>query len=297
MNSHFNNFLIDLDERAAIPRSFSFETGVKSAEKLKDFLWKVIHNDRANRKFYLMLLDKGFDRPVLATDQAIELLPGKFIKVYFVLRDGTKNAPRGTSGFGGLIFKESRIVISLYADVEEDRLLWSDSYDATIDHEVTHAFQSMDVAIRYLQAKNRKNPNYQPSYDEILKWMTKVNIKNSDFNKRFKGKESDPNKYLAYLASDREMGARAHALLRQLYAKDQNLFNDVIDFCEQGWPDFDYINRRLSKSNWHGWAELTNFGRKEMQAFGIAEEETQAYALKQDLLNRLYAIYSAQYRR
>ena len=78
----FNNFQIDISERAAIPKSFSFATGVDSAERLKNYLWNVIHNERANRKLYYRLLDVGFNRPVLIRDQALELLPGKFIKVY-----------------------------------------------------------------------------------------------------------------------------------------------------------------------------------------------------------------------
>lgn len=293
----FNNFQIDISERAAIPKSFSFATGVDSAERLKNYLWNVIHNERANRKLYYRLLDVGFNRPVLIRDQALELLPGKFIKVYFVLRDRTKDrGPRGTSGLHGLIFKESRITISLDADVENDCILWSDKYEATIDHEITHAFQSMEVAIRYLFAKNKNIPNYKPSYDDIFRWMDKVNDKNRDFNKRFKGKEKDPNKYLAYLSSDREMGARAHALLRELAAKDRNLFNDVISFCEHGWPSFNYLNKQLSRGNWHGWSELTRFGKSEMEAFNIREEETHSYALKQELLNKLYEFYRIQYK-
>lgn len=297
MDNMFNNIPIELTERAAIPKSFSFATGVNSAEKLKDYLWKVIHNERANRKLYYRLLEVGFNRPVLIRDQALEILPGKFIKVYFVLRDRTKDrGPRGSSGIAGLIFKESRITISLNADVENDCILWSDTYEATIDHEITHAFQSIEVAIRYLFAKNKNIPNYQPSYDDIIKWMNKVNDKNRDFNKRFKGKETDPNKYIEYLSSDREMGARAHALLRELYAKDKSLFKDVISYCEQGWPNFDYINRQLIKNRWHGWTELTNFGKTEMQAWNIREEETYAYALKQDLLKKLYEFYKIQYK-
>lgn len=293
----FSNLPIELTERAAIPKSFSFSVGMNSADKLKNYLWDVIHNERANRKLYYRLLDVGFNRPVLIKDQALEILPGKFMKVYFVLRDRrVDKGPRGTSGLHGIIFKESRITISLNADVENDCILWSDRYESTIDHEITHAFQSMEVAIRYLFAKNRKIPNYRPSYDDILRWTDKVNEKNRVFNKRFKDKDKDPNKYLEYLASDRELGARAHALLRELYAKDKNLFKDVINHCERGWPDFAFINKWLNRGNWHGWAELTSFGKTEMQAFDIKEEETYAYYLKQELLNKLYQFYKIHYK-
>ena len=184
----------------------------------------------------------------------------------------------------------------MFADPETDSIVWHDSYEATIDHEVTHAFQSMEVAIRYLYLKNRHIPNYTPSYDDILRFMDKVNEKNRKYNQKFKDKRNDPNAYWTYLSSDREVGARAHALLKQLYAKDRNLFNDVIDYCENGWPNFDYINRRLSQGDWHGWKEITNFGKTEMAAWNIREEETYAYALKQELLNKLYEFYRIHYK-
>ena len=63
-----------------------------------------------------------------------------------------------------------------------------------------------------------------------MKWMTKVNVKNRSYNKQFKDKKTDPNVYVKYLASDREMAARAHALLRELYKRNRSLFNDVIEF-------------------------------------------------------------------
>ena len=297
MKDVFTNFPIELSERAAIPKSFSFATGVNSAEKLKDYLWKVIHNEKANRKLYYRLLEVGFNKPVLIRDQALEIFPGKFIKVYFVLRDRRKDfGPRGSSGISGLVFKESRITISLDADVENDCILWHDRYESTIDHEITHAFQSIEIAIRYLFLKNKHIPNYQPSYDDIIKWMNKVNIKNSEYNKKFKGYDKDPNKYVAYLSSDRELGARAHALLRELYAKDKVLFKDVIRFFEQGWPSFEYLDKQLIKNNWHGWTELTKLQNNEQEAFGIRPEDTHGYALKQELLKKLYGFYKVQYK-
>lgn len=295
MDKRFNNFQLEISERASIPKSFSFATGMASAEKLKDYLWKIIHNERTNRKLYYRMIEVGYNKPILARDQAIELLPGKFLKVYFVLRKPEARL-RGSSGIQGLIFKESRITISLFADPETDSIIWHDSYEATIDHEITHAFQSMEVAIRYLYLKNRHIPNYTPSYDDILRFMDKVNEKNRKYNQKFKDKRKDPNAYWTYLSSDREVGARAHALLKQLYAKDRNLFNDVIDYCENGWPNFDYINRRLSQGDWHGWKEITNFGKTEMAAWNIREEETYAYALKQELLNKLYEFYRIHYK-
>ena len=293
----YSQIFQELDERASVPRALNFSTGVKSAEKLKNWLYKVIHNESANRKLYLRLLDAGFNKPVLAKGLSLEVLPGKFIDVYFILRDDPNKGPRGSSGAYGLIFKESRITLSLYADVENDYIRWSERYESTIDHELTHAFQSMEVAIRYLFLKNKNIPNYSPSYDDIMKWMTKVNVKNRSYNKQFKDKKTDPNVYVKYLASDREMAARAHALLRELYKRNRSLFNDVIEFCQTGWPSFDYINRKLMSDNYHGWTELTSLSRSEIETFNIREVETYGYALKQKLLDKLYDFYTTQYKR
>ena len=291
----FNNFPIELSERGSVPKSFSFATGVHSGERLKDYLWKVIHNEKTNRELYYRLVSVGFNKPVLIRDQALEILPGKYIKVYFTLKDKDKGS-RGSSGVTGSIFKESRIIISLYADVDNDTIIWLDRYESTIDHEITHAFQSIEIAIRYLKLKNNKIPNYQPSYDDIIKWMNKVNIKNRDFNKKFKNMNTDPNVYIQYLSSSRELGARAHALLRQLYSKDRSLFDDVISFCENGWPSFDYIDKELTQGKWPGWKELADFENTEIEAWGIKKQETYAYALKQELIKKLYEFYRIQYK-
>lgn len=296
MYNRFNNFQLDLQERVSVARSFSIATGVNSAEKLKEYLWKVIHNENANRKLYYRLLDAGLNKPVLIRDQALEILPGKFIDIYFVLRDANKSAPRGQQGVDNSIFKKSRINISLYANLEDDYIEWRDTYPATIDHELTHTFQSMDIAVRYLLQKNRKFPNYQPNYDDIIKLMTRINDKNRKFNTKFKGLNTDFNIALDYISSDREMGARAHAFLRQLYSKDKNLFNDVISYCEHGWPTFDYLNRKLSKGNWHGWSDLDNLSRNEIKALGYKEEETNGFALKYDFLDKAYDWYTTQYK-
>ena len=298
MDSRFNNFQLDLSERAAVPRSLNFDIAFKSAKKLKDYLWTVIHNEKTNRTLYYRLVEAGFNRLVLIKDQALEILPGKFLKVYFVLRKEDKGS-RGRYGLHKkwLFLKESRIIISLYTDVDEDRIIWTDDYVSTIDHELTHAFQSMDIAVRYLYFKNRHVPNYTPSYDDIIKFTDKVNEKNMDYNKsRFKDKDKDPEAYLNYLSSSRELGARAHSLLRALASKDKALLDDVISYCEQGWPDFDFINRKLSRGNWVGWRDINNYGKKEIEAWGIREEETYAYELKQELLIKLYGFYKIHYK-
>lgn len=297
MYDRFNNFPIDISERASIPRSFDISIGMNSGEKLKRYLWDVIHNERANRKLYFRLMDAGINKPVLARDQAIELLPGKFIKVYFVLKDiRNKNKLFGTSRVTGLIFKESSITISLFADIDNDMIVWLDSYSTTIDHEITHAFQNMEVAIRYLYLKNRHIPNYTPSFDDVIKWMTKAGIKNKEILKKKNKNKSPEEKYLNYLSSDRELAAPAHALLRELYSKDKRLYDAVISFCEHGWPSFDTIDKELSKGKWEGWYKLTLFGDSEMKSWNIRYEETYCYALKHELLEKLYEIYKLHYK-
>ena len=295
MDNKYNSFDFDIQERAAIPRSFSIKTGMDSANKLKNYLYRVIHNPEANQKLYFSLLDKGFDRQVLIRGLGLELLPGKFIDVYFKLKKEHKGA-MGQSGATGFIIKNSRIVIALYADIENDCIVWEDSYITTIDHEITHAFQAIEVAIRYLQIKNKHIPSYSPSFDEIMKWMTKVNLHNQKYTKQLKDMRTNPETYLKYLSSPGEIGARAHALFRELYAKDRNLLAEIIEYCEYGHPNFHYINRKLSQGKWHGWTEMTNMSKREMEDFGLTEQETNGYALKHELLNRLFGFYTAQYK-
>ena len=298
MNSYFNNFPIDLNE-VAIPRSVNMDMGLKSVDKFIKYLWNIIQNEDTNRRLYYKLMDKGLNTPILMRNQSIEILPGKFIKIYLVLVDSTdptlafssKGSYRNNSSSLD-IFKEGwSLRIFLPVDIEEDLILWDDELPAVLDHEITHVYQHLDAAIRYLRFKNRFNPKYKVNYDEVMKILNIVNLKGGKRNfQKYANLQNDINVYISYLSSREEMGARATALLRQL-AKDKDLLREILHYCEIGQPSFEIVNKKLDKKSLHGWSELNQLCQSEIKVLNIREEDTVGYFLKKQLLNTLYDLF------
>lgn len=298
MDSRYNNLPIEMNEWA-ISKSFSVKTADRSAKRLKEHLWAIINDEESNQKLYWHLEEQGFNKPVRIKSEAVEILPGKYVSVYFTLVDSSKVGRNVIHGsFGTTNNKEMYIEITLYGNTNDDLIEWHDSYLATIDHEIAHGLQYIEFAIRYLRFYNRHNSNYKIDYNEVMKLAIKISYERIEKIKQRTKNLEEIEKYYSYLHRDLE--ARAKGLLIELASYQPELLRDVLNSYRRGKPSLKYIDKEFANSgrDWHGWKELDDFQKDEQSGvLYVPDENTQGYHLKQELIKKLYLFYMNQYKR
>ena len=160
MDSRFNNFQLDLSERAAVPRSLNFDIAFKSAKKLKDYLWTVIHNEKTNRTLYYRLVEAGFNRLVLIKEGFDD------VTVLVELMKGKKGISDIDLKNIGILFAgdRARILIKLQLDACENEFKFNNFLNENSIFYVTNHSE-----------KDYKKDNY---LKELYKWLQNIKLQN-----------------------------------------------------------------------------------------------------------------------
>lgn len=292
-------------------------TGYKSAEKIIYKLKDILNNPRKNREMYDTLYDAlQKNKPYVPyADMKVEVLPNNFIRVFFYLINIAPNGRKSALGSFGASkpspFKSrtTNIRIGLYG-VEGQRFIDNEcmnTYEQVLDHEIYHLYQTLSIAIRY---NKQKKANL--SDDKLLKLANKVQT-----SKKHQGTSSilrkgnvDINgtieqKILArieYLSNSAEIGSNAQQLLKQLikfYGVDaiEHIGNHIL-MNKPTLKDIDdaiTFDRNFKSAIW---ADLTSLQQNEQKYFKIYRvEDTEAYKLKEKILQTVYNIYKSHYKR
>lgn len=299
----------------AMPKEINIDLGFESANRVMNQLYNICKNAKANAELYNRLeyaMDhpKGGDYTVEVKGLNIYLTKDISLPVRLYLNHESPSGKRtalGSYRSSKRKFSSSKLTITLglYGDPAERYVAWFPAeYEQTLDHEVTHAYQKLEVANRSIKMKN-KSSQYKPSDKELGNELKRVSSRPGsgkilDKAKSATSAEENLRGRIEYYKRKGELGANAHALMRQLvkfYGTDSmEILGNHLSF---GKPSFDEIDKSLlADSNFKStiWYSLTSLAQHEQKIFGIRNlDQTEGYNLKKELLKLVYDYYKRYY--
>lgn len=300
----------------AMPREVNIDLGFESANRVLNQLYNICKNAKANgilydKLEYAMEHPKNGDYSIPVKGLNIALTKDIVLPVYLYLNHVNAKGKRTSLGSYKTtrrLFSDPkpRIMLGLYGDPEDRFIGWFPAdYEQTLDHEVTHAYQKLEVANRSLKMK-KKSSEYQPTEKELGSELGRVGIRPGsgkllDKAKSATSPEESLKGRIEYYKRRGELGANAHALMRQLVKyyglESMETLGNHLSF---GKPSFEEIDRSiLSDPNFKStaWYSLTSLAQHEQRVFGIRNlDQTEGYNLKKELLKLVYDYYKRYYK-
>lgn len=294
--------------RGAIPKAESFSTSAfRKGEQILGRLYSIITDPKKSHQLYV-LLEKLLEKrdPAYKTPYEIEVYPGLKLPVYTYIVHKKRNGRTSPLGlFGSRKEKlfglpKARITLALWGDPENQEMIWSDHYEETLTHEITHVFQALDVALRVMHQKNMKI-----TPDALLPMLSRVGSRGGSSTKLKDIEKSNVvgklDKEIAYHKVPAELGANANALLNFIAKKyGRDAIEDIVGCVDRGSPTFKDIDNAIRDADRTGrtvWGTYEKISDAEMQYKNISRIEwTDGYQLKKLLLKTASEFYKRHYK-